>query len=665
MAQTAALLKPSQKVLDAIKAYTVKIDGETISDYPLKATLIFEAMQRYGVTAAVLAETLGKPLEVVNAYLDQRINPAQTGTDPYRGNRPYREIDRAKVERQLKAEKAALGITYTGSIPDAEITRDMSVLLASRGIDDIQNIAPKSYILTIQPGERLTTDAAGAYLYFYGDQSFPVPAEKVRVTDEYDSSNETWVKTAYLAQPLDVDLGTQYIYNKTTGQQISEQDYGVQSGRMQWGANYSGKGGTIYYVEFLPTGLPVFTSQWVSTSDLGTVVMIVGFVSAIFGVPALLGENILAAVGLEASSAVTTAVGNVAINTALTGGDVTAAVSKAAASFAGGAFGGEIGEIADSAAIGKAAAVATTAALQGKQADAFSIAAALVNSDETTGTKMDETIDYSNVDPFDPATGYVYDPNAVLPDVAYEGFTFEDIGLDTSTAVDIADSLDVGEVAIEGYFGVDDLGNMYDDQGALAAMTEDAYIASLYPDADGIKDGYNNVVIPAAQVQGMTDEEIAQELQRYMAKQSGAEIASSERTENTPAANPEVAKSVKMPTLTEQAGKFDKLLKTAVSIGASVKAIASGTFRASYPTSMYGTPRAAVGVPVQRADGSVVTNNGNGTQTIRYPDGRVQTVSSNYTGSGVFGGMFGGINTQTLLIGGAVLLGAVLLTRRR
>ena len=97
MVQTAALLKPSQKVLDAIKEYTVKIDSETISDLPLKATLIFEALQKYNVSAAALADVLGKSPEIVNIYLNQRIDPNLL-MDLY--GVPYREIDRAIFARQ-------------------------------------------------------------------------------------------------------------------------------------------------------------------------------------------------------------------------------------------------------------------------------------------------------------------------------------------------------------------------------------------------------------------------------------------------------------------------------------------------------------------------------------------------------------------------------------
>lgn len=650
MAQTAALFKPAQKILEAIKDYTIKIDSEetTISDYPLKAALIYEGMQKWGVSAPVLAETLGKTLDVVNAYLDQRIDPSVTMD--FHGT-PYRELDRAKIERQIKLVKKAAGVKFQGGMDDDWYTHDMAQKLAIRGVSDLQQLAAKhnEYVLPVNTIVYPVADNQFVFSDSEGTQ-YPIDSQKIKKTIEGGADNT--VEVYRTTEPITLDLGISYWYNKENGQQFP-------IGGDAWESAFEGKGGVYYKVKLTDSGLPVFYTQWFSTSDFGDFLPVFSMIGLAFGLPLLLGETVLGAVGITASEAVSTAVGNIAINTAITGGDVTHAIANAAASFAGGQIGGQIGETVDSVAIGQAATVATTAALKGKQIDILTLATALASD---TGTKkMDET----EVDVTDTADQYVYDftndMTAMSSDVY--SLSFEDIGLDTSIAVDLADSLDTGEVAIEAADLVDDAGNVYDFTGDMTAMSADAYLNSLYPDAEGIKDGYNNVVIPADQVQNMTSDEVAQEIQRYMAKQADAEVSTGERTENTPAANPAVAKTAKMPSLPDSANAWDKLLKTAVSIGASVKAIANGTFRPTYQTSAYGTPRAAVGVPVQRADGSIVTNNGNGTQTIRYPNGQVQTVSTNYTGSGVFSGL--GISTQTLLIGGAVLLGVALLARRK
>jgi hypothetical protein len=69
-----------------------------------------------------------------------------------------------------------------------------------------------------------------------------------------------------------------------------------------------------------------------------------------------------------------------------------------------------------------------------------------------------------------------------------------------------------------------------------------------------------------------------------------------------------------------------------------------------------------------------VTNNGNGTQTIQYPNGQTQTVPvsvnpSGFTGSQLTPGSFGGqlipgVTNSTLLIAGAGLVAVALLARR-
>lgn len=663
MAQTAALLKPAQKILEAIKDYTIKIDSEetTISDYPLKAALIYEAMQKWGVSAPVLAEELGISIDVANSYLSQRIDPSAT---VYFYGKPYKELDREKIKRQIKLIKKAAGIKFQGGMDDAWYTHDMATKLAIRGVSDLQQFVAKheEFVLPANSIVSQTNDNQFISVLQYEDaayeesqtKSYPIDSRKIKkITEFSDTSDGPILVDVYkTTEPITLDLGISYWYNKENGKEFPPLGDDI------WETAFEGKGRVYYKVKLTDSGLPIFYTQWESTSDLGAILPVFSIVSLAFGLPLLLGETVLGAVGITATEAVSTAVGNLAINTALTGGDVTLAVTNAAASFAGGQIGGQIGETVDSVAIGKAATVATTAALKGKQIDALTLATALAS--DTGIKKMDETID------FFPPDDYVYDPMDLPTDITYSDFgdlSFEDIGVDTSIAVDLADSLDAGEFAIESADLVDDYGNVYDFDGDMTAMTTEAYLDSLYPDAEGIKDGYNNVVIPADQVVNMTGEEVAQEVQRYIAKQSNAEVSTGERTANTPAANPSVAKTAKMPSLPDSANAWDKLLKTAVSIGASVKAITSGTFRPTYQTSAYGTPRANVGVHVQRADGSIVTNNGNGTQTIRYANGQVQTVSTNYTGSGVLGGL--GISTQTLLIGGAVLLGVALLARRK
>ena len=367
MVQTAALLKPSQKVLDAIKEYTVKIDSETISDLPLKATLIYEALQKYNVSPATLADVLGKSPEIVNIYLNQRIDPNLL-MDFY--GVPYREIDRAKVERQIRAEKQALAITYSGGMSDDWYTNDMAKKLATRGISDLQDFAAHQNDLVLPIGtavrvRRFGDEYGGTIQYFYeydDERQYDIDSSKVKIKESFDPEGN--IVTEYvLTEPITLDLGVDYFYNKTNGKKFS------QSAGNVWESAYEGKGGVYYKVKFTNTGLPVFYTQHFETgwkAEISPFLPFIAIVGAAVGLPLLVGESILGAVGITVeSTAISATIGNVAVNTVLTGGDVGAALAKSAAGAAGGYVGDFAGTGLDSVEMGKIAGAAATAAIQG------------------------------------------------------------------------------------------------------------------------------------------------------------------------------------------------------------------------------------------------------------------------------------------------------------
>jgi hypothetical protein len=660
----AALFKPNTATLEALKAYVIKIDSENISDMPLKATLIFEALQKYGVSPAVLADSLGMTIEAVNAYLNKKIDPALT--IDFHG-KPYKEINRAKVERQIKSIKQAANLTFIGGMSNDWYTNDMAQKLAVRGVSDILDFAAHHNEYELPAGSivQQETQQNGEVNYFVtisssngNEEKYPIDSNNVQIIqDSYDTQR------IITKNNLTLDLGIDYYYNKVNGEKFP------LSGEV-WESAFEGKGGVYYHVKFSKTGIPIFWTQWVSTNTFTDLTPFIGIAVMAFtfgGGAAWLGDSILNAVGLNASAAASEVVGNVAINTALTGGDVTRAVSQAAANLAGGQIGGQIGASVDSATIGKAATVATTAALQGKNVSATSIASALAS-----GLKMDETIiDTSSDYAYDytyagDATSVGYDQNAF-------DLTLADLNIDIDP-ISLSDSLSANEIALAengidiSAISTDSGGTVYTQTGDFVAMPEDQYAQSFYPDSEGnVRNAENKIVINASDAANMSPDEIANMCFKSWYEQEGATVNSEAAPASRPAAIPPAANQTKVPSITDQATTYDKLLKTAVSIGASVKAIASGTFRPIYPMSAYGTPMVqAVGVSVQRADGSIVTNNGNGTQTIRYPNGQVQTVATSYNAAGVFGGgLFAGINQQTLMIGGGVLLVALLLARRK
>ncbi|NDG02991.1 MAG: hypothetical protein EB119_07325, partial [Synechococcaceae bacterium WBB_34_004] len=100
----------------------------------------------------------------------------------------------------------------------------------------------------------------------------------------------------------------------------------------------------------------------------------------------------------------------------------------------------------------------------------------------------------------------------------------------------------------------------------------------------------------------------------------------------------------------------------------------TGRYTPPYGTNPAGTAYSQVpGVPIPRADGSIVTNNGNGTQTVVYPNGQVKTVPVSVNPAQISGGQFTGatgalipgVSNQTLLIAGVGLVAVALLARRK
>lgn len=642
MVQTAALLKPSQKVLDAIKDYTVKIDSETISDLPLKATLIFEALQKYNVSPAALADVLGKSAEIVNIYLNQRIDPNLL-MDFY--GVPYREIDRAKVERQIRAEKQALGISYSGGMSDDWYTHDMAQKLATRGITDLQEFAEhhNEIVLPIGTGVRANQydDGTVTYTYFAEEMEFPIAQSKVKTTESIDPDGNI-VKEYLTTEPITLDLGVDYYFNKTNGKRF------VALGEGFWESAYEGKGGVYYKVKFTNTGLPVFYTQHFQTglkAELAPFLPILAIVAGFYGLPLIVGESILGAVGIAVeTSAISTTIGNIAINTVLTGGDVGAALAKSAAGAAGGYVGDFAGTGLDSVEMGKIAAATATAAIQGKDPTNAAALTALTLGISSMGE--DE---------------YIFDDTDTI--------TFEDIGVDL-------DAFDLDAIIAENEFNLesidltidselpDDIGNVFNGVGEAVELDYETYTRGISVNAEtaDVVDPYNRILIPGDQAVQMTEAEIQAELDRVIKQTQGQTVASGRSFATRNADLPPPAAQVRVPTILDQTSYADKLLKAAVSIGASVKAISNGTFRPSYSMSPYGTARVqAVGVPITQPDGSVIVNNGNGTQTIRYPNGQTKTVGTTYSSTG----MFGGISSTTLLIGGGVLLAALLLSRRK
>jgi len=357
-------------------------------------------------------------------------------------------------------------------------------------------------------------------------------------------------------------------------------------------------------------------------------------VAAFVGLPGLIGEAVLGAEFAAANPLIANAFGKASFQLVMTGGDLEKSIIGAISSVAGAEVGDFVNSSVDSVVIGSVAKAATSAAIEGKDVNKAAIRAAFFG-----GVRMDE-----------------------VEFVPYDfGLTYEDL---FSTYNNIGDEnlFETLGYTADALFATKD-GDVFSVIGELAAPSDVTYASGYYPDDYGnIRDINNRIVVSATDAANATSDQIFQQITDDLQLNSGNVVNTEDAPSGRPATLPPTTKQTKVPTITDQAKTADQLLKTATSIKNSLNILTTGK-PLPYATNPYGTVRPPIpGVPVMRADGSSVVNNGNGTQTIRYPDGRVQTTSSTYSASS---GLIPGINNQTLLIGGAILVGALLLTQRK
>ena len=412
-----------------------------------------------------------------------------------------------------------------------------------------------------------------------------------------------------------------------------------------------------------PPGAPVFYVQPnVSESWWQPLVPLVAFAGAFIGLPGLLGEAILGAEAAIAYPVATKTLGSVALQTALTGGDIEAAARSAAASLVGAEFGNVVGSGLDSAQIGKVAAAAATAAVQGGDIDK-----AVLRSLVDIGARAMDEIDFPPGDFTDPVDVW-------MPTFEGDWMTLDDLGIDPVTVdtseilADMTDELIALDIDPAAIFP-DEFGSLFLASGEFVEMSDVVFADSIYMDDEGnIRAPDNSIMIPSDEALNATEDQLSAEIARQMDAGAGTVETSQPAPPSRPAAIPPAASQTKWPTIADTTKLLDAVGKLSAQLRATGNAIKTGTYRPpAGGTSTVGTPRnTPVGVPVTLPDGRVVTNNGNGTQTIRNPDGTTSTVSSSYSGaSGAGASLLPGVSNQALLIGGAVLLGALLLARRR
>jgi len=504
---------------------------------------------------------------------------------------------------------------------DPRVTKVASQIRAQQKI-----VAPRGIVI---PDEYID-DMARSFVQYFG------------ISDVLDITS-TWVELITSGEAQDIPY---YQYFFTRKGQSLEPDWSNSIGytivygndgteaTMVFGRSSDGK--FDYIFQWNPKlGVPIFalirhveTNFWSGFIQFGLIV------ATLSGLPGIIGEAALGAEYAAANPILADAFGKASMQLALTGGDLEKSLIGAISSVGGAEVGDFVNSSVDSVVIGNVAKAATSAAIQNKDVNKAAIRAAFFG-----GVRMDE------IEFLPEEFGLTYDDlfsayNSIGDENLFETLGYSDDALFASTD-----------------------GDVYSVIGELAAPSDVTYASGYYPDDYGnIRDINNQIIVSATDAANLTTEQINETITDDLQLKSGSVVTSAAAPSGRPAALPPTTKQTKVPSITDQAKTADQLLKTATSIKNSLKILTTGK-PLPYATNPYGTIRPPIpGVPVMRADGSSVVNNGNGTQTIRYPDGRVQTTSATYSASS---GLIPGINNQTLLIGGAILVGALLLTQRK
>ena len=556
------------------------------------------------------------------------------------------------LKNQLLRQRDYLKLTYSGAMPDAWLLDHLVFLLREVGITDIRQLAmrQKSYELPTYG-----TNAMGS-----------VNTRTVYYPEYYHRDTGFVITGASLAHPQD-------------------------EGENVWAVNYEGKGGTRFHVQYVQD-VPVFYTSYKATNFFEThaqLIQIIGIMASFAGLPPIIGQSITKAIGVTASLATQKIVGQVAMSTLLSGGDVGNAVKSAAINLVG----GELGEYARAASgskiIGVVADASATAAITGEDITS-AIATDLAQAGLSKGV---DVLRQSNADEYDfsidsDTSNFVYDSTFMddfgttgdaldnyFGDIYASGEAIDgvqltsvpdmpqvflyDLGI-TEDALTLSDTIAANFDELEQYgldvSGVlpDDKGNLFLYSGEIVEFTFDDYVNNYFIGENGaLYDPYGNEVAPNILMANATAEDIAVAIDDDVRAKAGTVVQKNPATPR-PETVAAVTNSGRVPPV-DNLSVFERVGNMAIKL--------YGTFKTGTQAfgSGMGTYRPqAVGVPVKLADGSTVVNNGDGTVTRRYLDGTVSTTSSNTSG-----GLFGGISTNTLLIGGAVIVGALLLSRRK
>ena len=338
---------------------------------------------------------------------------------------------------------------------------------------------------------------------------------------------------------------------------------------------------------------------------------VIGLGLAVVGFPQMMGELIVGSEIATASPIFTQAVGSMATSTIMNGGNVEKAVSNAALQMITSGAGDYVGTASDSVAMGKAAAAITASVITQQPIGVMPAVSVLINAAGEAGQTMGEdfttdyTVDPSEWGPVDTSGDFLF-PVTTEPVPVYT----PDYTTDPTS------------------WGPD-----YPAAPVEEIIVTESDVSSLATDAE---------------LQEIIDKNVNDS---QAAKNEIMQLLKTRSEEKTGSSWLDTAKSA------------EALVKVAGSIYTTIKSAVSGRPVTTIPGQQPRIVPGPVGVPVRQANGTFVTNNGNGTQTIMQPDGSTQTVpiTQSYGTAGA-GQIVQGVDNLVLF--GGVALAAVLLLRK-
>lgn len=424
--------------------------------------------------------------------------------------------------------------------------------------------------------------------------------------------------------------------------------------KIAWSA--VGHGNVSYVVKRSPIAGLQIVPVWASSSDLDDIrqfaltaaSLALSVVLPAAGIQAglALGSAVVGPAFAAAYPGVTAALGNIAISTAMNGGDIGAAVAGAALSYGSGIVGNTARNAANSVIVGRVAASATTALVRGTDVEDAVISTLAVYGIQG-GAMTLFNFDFSS-----PTAG--------------DGFTFNPDGSYTPPDGGI-NYLDPSFAPPPSVFDNPDWGNWWENPDFGGYYGFDFSPGTIYQPG-GFDGGWPVVQQPAYTPTGANPPP-SPALPAAPAAPAPAPATPPASTFN-PAQLIQQISGAAMAALSLVRAYRDALnprpVTTARMVGANgavTAATSNGTIQTRNPNGTISTTLPPVGVPQATVDGNLIVNNGNGTYTVIFPDGRTE-VRRYAPGAGddPFASIPGGLPVVGIIAAGAAFF---LLSRKR